>query len=149
MILKGIDQIKSIGYRISSFENDFTNYKLICSPMVRTRHTMQIIQEILNIPNMQIFEEDLLMEKDAGNFTNISKALTKEKYPEIWEERKNDFWNSRWPNGENNNEFYERALKFYEKYKKRRKLNSYWAWRTNKIYCTYFGKYRKKQAYKQ
>ena len=68
LTLKGIDQIKSIAYRILDYEQDFSNYELITSPMARTRHSMQIIQEVLGITDKKVIEEELITETDQFFF---------------------------------------------------------------------------------
>ena len=62
--LKGIVQAQSIGYRLLDFNENFEEYEFISSPLARTRHTLQIIIEILNISNAKI-----------NNISNICKFL--------------------------------------------------------------------------
>ena len=40
-------------------KEDFKKYKLIVSPMVRTRQSMQILQEILNLTNMKYIDKTI------------------------------------------------------------------------------------------
>ena len=87
LTLKGIDQAKSMAYKILDHEKNFENYKLISSPMVRTRHTMQIIQEVLGISDKQVILEELINERDAGDFTNIPKELINKNFPEFVEKK--------------------------------------------------------------
>lgn len=70
LTLKGIDQVKSIAYRMSGMDEDFSKYVLTSSPMIRTLHSMQIIQEILAITDIKIEQDILLSEVDAGDYTN-------------------------------------------------------------------------------
>lgn len=112
LTLKGIDQIKSIAYRILDHEKDFSNYKLICSPVVRTRQTMQIIQEILGITDKKVIEDELITETDTGDYTLLSWSYVKEKFPNFESDR-----HFQYPNGENKQDVYARIVKFYEKIK--------------------------------
>lgn len=112
LTLKGIDQIKSIAYRILDYENDFSKYKLISSPVVRTRQTIQIIQEILGITDKKVIEDDLITETDTGDYTFLSWDYIKEKFPNFNSDR-----HFQYPNGENKQEVYARIVKFYEKIK--------------------------------
>ena len=114
LTLKGIDQSKSMAYRMMDYESDFSNYKLITSPMVRTRHTMQIIQEILGISDKNVIEEELINETDTGYCTNVPKVLFKEKFPEFVEAKKKDPVNTKFPNGESPSDVFKRLTKFYE-----------------------------------
>ena len=64
--LKGIVQAQSIGYRLLDFNENFEEYEFISSPLARTRHTLQIIIEILNISNAKIITEPLLINRGKG-----------------------------------------------------------------------------------
>lgn len=121
LTLKGIDQIKSIAYRISGYEKDFSNYELISSPMVRTRHSMQILQEILGITDKKIIEEELITETDAGDFTNMPKSEIMAKFPDFYEKKENDP-SYPFPNGESLNDTINRVKQFYEKIKNKENL---------------------------
>ncbi len=112
LTLKGIDQIKSIAYRILDHESDFSNYKLISSPIIRTRQTMQIIQEILGITDKKVIEDELITETDTGDYTYLSWNYIKEKFPDFNSDR-----HFQYPNGENKQDVYARIAKFYEKIK--------------------------------
>lgn len=121
LTLKGIDQIKSIAYRILDYEQDFSNYELISSPMVRTRHSMQIIQEILGITDKKVTEEELITETDAGDFTNVLKSEIIEKFPNFLKE-KDINPDLKFPNGESLNDTIKRIKEFYDKIKNRDNL---------------------------
>ena len=114
--------MKSIGYRLSNFDENFNNYKIISSPMIRTRHSSQIIAEILNITDTQIIEEDLINEIDVGDLTNIKKTIIAEKYPNLEKEKEKDLLNFRSPNGESNHEVFLRVKEFCNKYKEEKNL---------------------------
>ena len=122
LTLKGIDQAKSMAYKILDHESNFENYKLISSPMVRTRHTMQIIQEILGIEDKQVILEELITERDAGDFTNISKKLINENFPEFVEANKKDPLNTKFPNGESQQDVIDRLKKFADSIKNEENL---------------------------
>lgn len=114
LTLKGIDQAKSMAYKILDYENDFSNYKLFVSPMIRTKHTMQIIQEILNILDKDVIEEELINTTDKGDYTNIPKALINEKFPDFVKSKTKDPTNTRFPNGESPSDVWKRLTKFYK-----------------------------------
>lgn len=115
--LKGIDQIKSIAYRILDTKEDFSKYKLVTSPMVRTRHSMQIIREILGLADVEPIEEILIADTDCGKCVNMSRKKIKEIYPDLIETKDDNYWNFCYPGGETFNDVYDRISKFYEKYK--------------------------------
>lgn len=112
LTLKGIDQAKSMAYRMLDHESNFENYKIISSPMVRTRHTMQIIQEILGISNKQVILEELINEREAGDFTNMPKELIEKNFPEFVKARIKDPLNTKLPNGESQQDVINRLKKF-------------------------------------
>lgn len=115
--LKGIDQIKSIAYRLQNTNENFNNYKLLVSPMIRTRHSMQIIQEILGLTDKNYIENPFLAEIHCGECTNMDKKIIEQNYAEVLKNRKEDYWNSRFPSGESYGEVYERIVHFYNNYK--------------------------------
>ena len=121
LTLKGIDQIKSIAYRILDYEQDFSNYELISSPMARTRHSMQIIQEVLGITDKKVIEEELITETDAGDFTNVPKSEIIEKFPNFLKE-KDINPDLKFPNGESLNDTLKRIREFYDKIKNKDNL---------------------------
>lgn len=122
LTLKGIDQMKSIAYRMMKKENNFDNYSLISSPMVRTLHSMQIIQEIIGLTDVIVQHDVLLSEVDAGDFTNVSKELILQRDPDFFERKKLNFWNFSCPNGETYNQAYKRFSDFFEEYKNDKNL---------------------------
>ena len=115
--LKGVDQIKSIAYRLQNTNENFDNYKLVVSPMIRTKHSMQIIQEILGLIDEKQIEEPLLNEMDCGECTNMDKKIIEQNYADVLRKRKGDYWNARFPGGESYSEVYERIAKFCDNYK--------------------------------
>ena len=121
LTLKGIDQIKSIAYRILDYEQDFSNYELISSPMARTRHSMQIIQEVLGITDKKVIEEELITETDAGDFTNVPKSEIIEKFPNFLKD-KDINPDLKFPNGESLNDTLKRIREFYDKIKNKDNL---------------------------
>lgn len=118
LTIKGVDQAKSIGYRLLNENVDFSNYRFISSPRVRAQHTLQIIMEILGLDNKEIEIEPLIKTKNKGFFTGMDKAETKIKFKKELEEKEKDPWNWRFPGGgESFADEYERILKFFDKYK--------------------------------
>lgn len=96
------------------FKENFNEYKLLVSPMVRTKHTMQILQEILGLIDKEYIEEKLIAETDAGIATNMLDIDTKNKYPTIHPLKYRD---RKYPEGESNLDAYNRVIQFYKKYK--------------------------------
>ena len=117
LTLKGVDQIRSIAYRMSVVEEDFSKYTLCSSPMVRTLHSMQIIQEVLDLEEKEVEQDVLLSEVDAGDYTNKKKSEILAEDPDFLKKKELDFWNFSSPNGETYNQVYDRMEKFVHKHK--------------------------------
>ena len=119
LTIKGIDQAKSLGYRLLDEKQDFTKYRFISSPKMRTQHTLQIIMEILGVEYTNIIEiEPLIKTKYKGYLENMTKEEAKIKYKKELEEREKDPWNWCYPGGgESFASEYERIMKFLDKYK--------------------------------
>lgn len=70
----GIEQAKAAAPEIMKLPIDL----ILCSPMKRTRHTM----ELINGNNVPVIFDDRLMERDAGGYTG--KALTAMDRARYW-----------------------------------------------------------------
>ena len=124
LTLKGIIQAQSFAYRILDKETDFSKYKFISSPLIRTRHTLQIIMEVLHVAGkIDPIVEPLLIDKNKGSFENILKQKIKELYPDEIIKAEKDYWNYLEPNAtESRLDVLKRAEQFIEKYKNEENL---------------------------
>ena len=124
LTIQGINQAKSIGYRLLDQEEDFSKFKFVSSPLVRTRHTLQIIMEVLGITNNQeAVDEELLIGTKKGIFENMNKKDIETLYPEEYQKKLNDSWNYiPLGGGESKESSYNRLLSFIEKYKNEENL---------------------------
>ena len=69
---------------------DYAIDHLICSPMLRTRQTAEVINQRLQLP-IEIVED--LRELNVGVFETLTRAEIEEKYPERWQQsRHNDYF---------------------------------------------------------
>lgn len=119
--MKGIKQSRSIGNQLLELEGSLDKYKFISSPLLRTRQTVDIIMNILDIKQEPI-HEDLIISRSKGIFENISKDFIKENFADELKKRDEDHWNYAPPSGESFAEMYERILKFLDKYKEEKNL---------------------------
>lgn len=123
LTLRGIDQAKSIGNRLLNTKEDFSKFEFISSPLARTRHTMQIILEILKLENKDMIEEILLKTKSRGILEGMLREEGKAKYAKEFTEKEKNPWNWCPPGGgESYASEYQRVLKFVEKYKDKENL---------------------------
>lgn len=74
IIDEGINQAIKASYIIKKLDIDL----IICSPMKRTKHTM----ELLNLNNIDVIYDDRLMERDTGKLTlkKLGKFYNNEYY---------------------------------------------------------------------
>lgn len=121
--LKGIVQSQSIGYRLLDFKENFDEYEFISSPLIRTKHTLQIIMEILNTKEKNIKIESLLVNRNKGILQGIAKSELKKEYPIEYEKMIKDSWNYIPPQAtESKYDSYKRVLNFIEKYKNHKNI---------------------------
>ncbi len=121
--LKGIVQAQSIGYRLLDFNENFEEYEFISSPLARTRHTLQIIIEILNISNAKIITEPLLINRGKGILEGKFKNQIEDLFIKECKEKEKEDWNYIPPEAtESRYNAYERILKFIDKYKNHKNL---------------------------
>jgi probable phosphoglycerate mutase len=122
LTLKGISQAQSYGNRLAETNEDFTEYKFLVSPLIRTRHTMQIILEILDLKKVVPFEEELLISRSKGILEGLNREELEKKYPDELEKQKNDKWNYFPPEGESRNSCFNRVKTFIKKYEREKNL---------------------------
>jgi probable phosphoglycerate mutase len=115
--LKGVSQAISIANRLSLTSENFSEYKFIASPLVRTQQTLRIILELLKLETLKLEIDPLISSKNKGIFEGIPKEEMKRLYPEEIEKKKSDRWNYKSPGGgESLEDLYQRILKFVNKH---------------------------------
>ncbi len=118
LTLRGIVQSQSVGYRLLNTKEDFSKYTFVSSPLVRARHTLQIIAETLNLKDKELLIDNSIINRNKGIFQGLSTQIVKEKYPEEYEKHKSDDWNYIPPQGkESKHDFYLRIKKFVDENK--------------------------------
>ena len=116
--LKGIEQAELYANKILKFENDFSKYNFLSSPMFRAKQTLNIVMEKLNLnPFEKMKEEELLIDIDFGAHNNMPNSIVWKNYYDD-----NRILYCRHPNGETFNDVYDRIEQFLEKYKNEKYL---------------------------
>lgn len=116
--LKGIEQAQLYANKILKSENDFSKYIFLTSPMYRSKQTLNIVMEILNInPFEKMKEEELLNDIDFGEHNNKPHSIVWKNYYDD-----NRILYCEHPNGETFSDVYDRMEKFLEKYKNEKYL---------------------------
>lgn len=111
--LDGVESAKKYAEKlISERENNFDNYKFLTSPMFRSKQSINIILEILNINPFEKLEEELLLNDIYfGDDTGKPNEHVWRFYTE------DGILNCPHPNGETFGDIYDRMELFIEKYK--------------------------------
>lgn len=105
LIKLGIVQTKELRNKIKNIKFDI----IICSPMVRTKHTANII----NVNNKKIIYDDSIEERNCGNLSGKSLEVTNRE--EYW----NYYTDIQYGTSENIQEFFNRVYGFLEKLKEK------------------------------
>lgn len=75
-------------------------FRMVCSPLGRTRRTAGLVAEVTGHDPTAITEEPRLMEHGFGIWQGELQDNLQRKFPEIWRAREADKWNFRVPGGE-------------------------------------------------
>lgn len=100
---KGIMQAKEVRDKIKNMKFDV----IISSPLIRTRHTTNII----NVNNNEIIFDDRIKERSAGNLSG--KSIEDEDRDEYW----NYYTTKQYGTAENIKTFFERVYNFLDELK--------------------------------
>ena len=87
------------------------------SPLGRAKDTAQIILNELNISINSIIFDDRLMESSFGKWEGLTDHEVAEQYPDSWQKRKVDRWNTRPPSGESYADVNTRVSEWYKEVK--------------------------------
>lgn len=97
---KGIKQANELREKIKTIDYDI----IICSPLIRTRHTA----EIINVKNKKIIIDDRLEERNPGNLSGQSLDVTNRE--EYW----NYYTEIQYGTSENIQDFFKRVYNFLD-----------------------------------
>ncbi len=76
------------------------DFHFLTSPLSRTRETMEIIRQTMGLNAKQYDCDDRLRELSFGDWEGHTIHELEEKEPDRWQERQNDKWFFKPPNGE-------------------------------------------------
>lgn len=108
----GLAQAEAIGRTLVSFV-DGTPFRLVASPLGRTRQTAAVVAEHLGVDYEAIIWDDRLKEITLGDWDGYAgwRALDHD-HPQEAERRNADPWNYRYPNGESSQDVQDRIRPF-------------------------------------
>jgi len=98
---RGIGQAGILAAILRSSLADPRGQRFVCSPLPRTRTTMELILGALGLP--RVYDTDpRLMEIDLGAWSGLTDAEAEARDRQMWKKRVNDKWNVRVPGGGEN-----------------------------------------------
>lgn len=103
---KGKEQAKILGQRLYNNSIDL----IICSPLLRTKQTAEIINENKNV---SIIYDERIMERDFGEFEGMN--ITEFNFDDYW----NYYKNIKYQKAENITDFFERVYSFMDEIKEK------------------------------
>lgn len=121
LTLNGALQAHINGKKLKKQDEDFSNYRIVCSPLERTINTCQIIMDEIGRGDNPEYEE-LIMERSQGIFNGMLKRDIKEKYDVEYTESRDNLWNYKADGYENYRIIFLKVTEFIEKYKNDKNL---------------------------
>lgn len=97
---KGKDQARQVGAILRGILPAAPAWKLVSSPLGRTRATAEIVLEVLGRARDGYETDDRLRELDFGDWTGLRMADVEQERPAEWSARAADPWNVPPPGGE-------------------------------------------------
>lgn len=109
LIPEGIKQVELA--RDFIVDNNLKIDKIYSSDIVRAKETTDIVNKSLELP---VIYEEGLRELDKGLLTGLEKSKAYKKYPEFKDLKS---ISKKYPNGESMQEFHDRVIDFFSKFK--------------------------------
>jgi broad specificity phosphatase PhoE len=106
---RGHKQAKDIAKILKAHVKHPGDLKFVCSPLHRTRTTMEIIREHLDLPIKGYSTDARLTEIDLGEWDGLTHKQARALDPAFFDKREHDKWNVRVPGGEDYADVAKRA----------------------------------------
>ena len=104
----GYRQAENLGRTLKRKIKRLEEFPLIASPLKRTRQTAEIVCTIIARDPSTILYEDRLMEISWGDWEGYTKPEIENRWPGVFDRRRNNKWEFQPPNGESYAELSER-----------------------------------------
>lgn len=121
LTFEGAIQAHMNGLKLKNIDEDFLQYKFICTPLERTYHTCQLIIESLGL-NILPIQDELIISRSRGKLERYHEEELKKNFPEEWKNIQNNLWSYEFEGYENYKNSCIRLVKFIEKYKNEKNL---------------------------
>ena len=109
------------GRRLAGLIADPQDFDFVASPMIRTRHTMELVRQAMGLPAQGYSTDPRLMEMNFGDWQGYTIAEVEKHYPGSTQGRVLDKWDFRPPGdaAESYQMLLERVRPFFEALERR------------------------------
>jgi probable phosphoglycerate mutase len=114
---RGHKQAKDIAKILKAHVKAPAKLKFVASPLHRTRTTMEIIREHLDLPTDLYSTDARLTEIDLGEWDGLTHKQARALDPAFFDKREHDKWNVRVPGGEDYADVARRAERWIKSLK--------------------------------
>ncbi|MHA1941458.1 MAG: histidine phosphatase family protein [Candidatus Hodarchaeales archaeon] len=115
LTLRGFSQACAISDLLRIKIEDFSDFKIIHSPLFRTKQFASLICECIGFNFSDCESDDLLMEHCFGLWEGKTEQEIEAEFPNMIKERESEWWDFIVPMGESYELIHKRAKKFLEK----------------------------------
>lgn len=114
---RGRSEATGNGQRLAALISDPEAFDFVASPMIRTRHTMELVRQAMGLPAQAYRTDPRLMEMNFGDWQGYTIAELEARYPGSTRGRLLDKWDFRPPGkaAESYQILMERVRPFFER----------------------------------
>lgn len=121
LTFEGVLQAHMNGLKLKNLEEDFSNYKFLCSPLERTYHTCQLIIESLGL-DVEPIVENAILSRERGKVGIYKEKDIEKFFPEEGKKIKENIWGYKFEGYESYKDLYLRLAGFIKKYENEKNL---------------------------
>ncbi len=122
LTFEGVLQVHMNGLKLKDLEENFSDYKFLCSPLERTYHSCQLIIESLGLKDTSPIVEDFILSRNRGKIETYKEKELEEFFPEETKKIKENIWGYKFEGYESYKDFYLRLAQFIKKYENEKNL---------------------------
>lgn len=113
MNANGRAQARANGDLLTRFVSDWSQWRFFASPLGRTRETMELLRTAIGLPPRDYSTDRRLIELTFGDWEGHTLAELEHTIPDAVNERHNNKWDYRQPNGESYADGLARVAPFF------------------------------------
>ena len=114
---KGRGQARRNGSLLSELIESKDRFDFVASPLLRARQTMEIVRDIMGLPELDYRTDDRLKEISFGAWAGMTWPDIEARNPEAYARRQGDRWNVAAPGGETYRDVYSAVVEWVESVK--------------------------------